>query len=186
MSDEPDQTTDQIPRTLGAHLVYLGLGSNLGDRLAHLRAALRALAATVSVERVSSVYDTAPQHVADQPRFLNLVCAGHTALDPLALLREAKRIEAAIGRVAGPRFGPRVIDIDLLLYDTLVLDTLELTLPHPRLAERAFVLLPLAEIAPRQAHPALGRDFAALARAVDNSVESADVRRVGPLPPLDR
>jgi 2-amino-4-hydroxy-6-hydroxymethyldihydropteridine diphosphokinase len=160
------------------HTVYLGLGSNLGDRAAALRAAVDALAPEVAVARVSSAYDTAPQLVADQPRFLNAAVAGRTALDPVALLRHVKRVEAALGRVPGPRYGPRAVDIDLLLVDDLVLLTPELTLPHPRLPERAFALVPLAEIAPALRHPVLGATVAELAAVVAGT---GDVRRVGPL-----
>ena len=157
---------------------YLGLGSNLGDRAANLRAALAALAPHLAVARVSSLYDTAPQLVTDQPRFLNAALSGATDLDPLALLRAVKAIEVAIGRVPGPRYGPRTLDIDLLLVDNLVLSTPELILPHPRLTERAFVLVPLAEIAPDLRHPILGSTMAELAARV---VASGDVRRLGPL-----
>jgi 2-amino-4-hydroxy-6-hydroxymethyldihydropteridine diphosphokinase len=156
---------------------YLGLGSNLGDRLATLRAALDALAPHVAIQRVSSVYDTAPQLVEDQPRFLNAAAAAGTDLEPLALLHLVKSVEVALGRVPGPRYGPRALDIDLLLVGDLVLSTPELTLPHPRLAERAFALLPLAEIAPELRHPLLGKTIAALAACAP----SQDVRRLGPL-----
>ncbi len=162
------------------HTVYLGLGSNLGDRDANLAAALRALAAVVTIERVSSVYDTAPMLYANQPRFHNLVCRATTSLSPVALLRAVKAIERQLGRRRGPRYGPRLIDIDLLFYDQLVLHTAALTLPHPRLSERAFVLAPLAEIAPALAHPVLGETVADLLQHVPED----DVRRVGPLPPI--
>jgi 2-amino-4-hydroxy-6-hydroxymethyldihydropteridine diphosphokinase len=159
------------------HQVYLGLGSNLGDRDANLRLALAALPPAVRVERVSTVYDTAPLLVTDQPRFHNLVCVGRTALDPLALLCEAKRIERMVGRTPGRRYGPRVVDIDVLLYDDLILETPELTVPHPRLEERAFVLAPLAELAPYLRHPRLGLTISQLLEAVID----ADVRCIGPL-----
>jgi 2-amino-4-hydroxy-6-hydroxymethyldihydropteridine diphosphokinase len=159
------------------HIVYLGLGSNLGDRDAHLRAALSALPPAVTVTRVSSVYDTAPELVTEQPRFHNIVCAGTTALSPEALLRTLKTLETALGREPGPRYGPRTVDIDILLYDDLVLRTPELTIPHAHMAERAFVLAPLAELAPELRHPVLGRTVRALAA----DLAEADVRRVGPL-----
>ncbi len=162
------------------HTVYLGLGSNLGDREGLLRAALGALAPFVSVQRVSSLYDTAPQLMEDQPRFLNAAVSGTTSLDPLPLLHAVKAIETSLGRVPGPRYGPRPVDIDLLLVDDLVLATPELTIPHPRLAERAFALMPLAEIAPAARHPRLGLTIAELAAAVAGT---GDVRRVGPLVP---
>jgi 2-amino-4-hydroxy-6-hydroxymethyldihydropteridine diphosphokinase len=158
--------------------VYLGLGSNLGDRLAHLRAAVDALAPVVAVRRISSVYDTAPQLVTEQPRFLNAAVAGETALEPLALLHAVKAIEARLGREPGPRYGPRVVDIDLLLIEGVTLATDELTLPHPRLAERAFALVPLAEIAPEARHPLLGQSFTELAAALG---QAGDVRLLGPL-----
>lgn len=164
------------------HQVFLGLGSNIGDRDAHLVAALQALAEAATVGRVSSVYDTAPLHYTSQPRFHNIACQVETDLTPIALLREAKAIERRLGRVKGPRYGPRVIDVDLLLYDQLILETSELTLPHPRLAERAFVLAPLAEIAPEAVHPVLGLTMRELLERVARS----DVQRVGPLPRIQR
>jgi 2-amino-4-hydroxy-6-hydroxymethyldihydropteridine diphosphokinase len=157
--------------------VYLGLGSNLGDRDANLRAAISKLAEFLHVERVSSVYETEPLLVEDQPLFHNLVCAGQTPLDPFSLLRALKRIESDLGRVSGPRYGPRVIDIDILLFDDLVQTTPELTIPHPAMLERAFVLIPLAEIAPYQRHPVAGRTIEELARSLDAS----GVRRQGVL-----
>lgn len=160
------------------HTVYLGLGSNIGDRDANLSAALRALAAIVTVERVSSVYDTAPMLYTNQPRFHNLVCQATTSLSPGALLHAAKEIERQLGRSSGPRYGPRVIDIDLLLYDRLILNTPTLTIPHPRMPERVFVLAPLAELAPSLTHPVLGETMAELLLRAPES----DVERVGPLP----
>ena len=164
------------------HRVYLGLGSNLGDRDAQLAEALTRLGAIATIERVSSVYDTAPMHKTDQPRFHNLVCEATTELDPLSLLHGAKAIEREMGREQGPRYGPRIIDIDILLYDQLVLQSPDLTLPHPRLPERAFVLAPLAEIAPTLAHPQLGVSIADLLQRVPEN----DVRLVGPLPLQER
>lgn len=158
------------------HLVYLGLGSNLGDRDALLRDGLGHLATDVRITRVSSVWDTAPQLVEDQPRFHNIVVEGWTRLDPFALLRAVKRIERDLGRTPGLRYGPRLIDIDILLYDDLVLDSPELTIPHAQLANRAFALAPLAEIAPHAWHPALRREAQALAEAAPEG----DVRRIAP------
>ena len=172
---------DDIPLShdAGWHGIYLALGSNLGERDANLRAALTALQPQVQIDRVSSVYDTAPMHVLDQPRFHNIVCSGRTRLDPFALLALAKRIERELGRTAGPRFGPRILDIDVLLYDDQVIATPELTVPHPRMAERAFVLVPLAEIAPDLRPPTFAAAIATLAAALPNM----DVQRLGALPP---
>ena len=161
------------------HAVYLALGSNLGDRDALLRAAVERLRAVVTVTAVSSIYDTAPMLVTDQPRFHNAVLGGTTALEPLALLRAAKAIERELGRVQGPRYGPRSIDIDLLFYDDLRMHGDELTLPHPRIAERAFVLTPLTEIAPGQTLPVLDATPEELLRVLG----AADVHRLGPLFP---
>ncbi len=137
-------------------VAYIALGSNLGDRAANLRGALEALRAEMTVEAASPWYETEPAYVPDQPRFYNLVCRASTWLTPMDLFRTLKRLEAALGRQPGLRFGPRVIDLDLLFYDSLALDTPELILPHPRLHERAFVLVPLADLAPDLAHPVLG------------------------------
>jgi 2-amino-4-hydroxy-6-hydroxymethyldihydropteridine diphosphokinase len=159
-------------------IAYLGLGSNLGDRAATLRHALAALAPFCTLLRVSSIYDTAPQLVEHQPRFLNAAVCGVTALAPHDLLRAIKRVEEELGRTPGLRYGPRVIDVDILLYDDIRLSTDALMIPHPRLLERAFALLPLAEIAPELPHPSLGSTIATLAATV---AQAADVARVAPL-----
>jgi 2-amino-4-hydroxy-6-hydroxymethyldihydropteridine diphosphokinase len=135
--------------------IYLGLGSNLGDRALNLRRALAALRADFAIDAVSRCYETEPAYVLDQPRFYNLAGRGATRLSPLEALHALKRLETHLGREPGVRFGPRVMDMDLLFYSDVILDTPELTLPHPRLAERAFVLVPLAEIAPDFVHPVL-------------------------------
>lgn len=136
--------------------VFLSLGSNLGDRLANMREGLFRLRESVEVELVSSLYETEPLGTLQQPWFLNAVAAGSTRLGPLALLREAKLIERDLGRPLNTGAGPRPIDIDLLMYDRLVLRTDELTLPHPRWRERRFVLVPLVEIAPTAVDPETG------------------------------
>ncbi len=133
--------------------VFLALGSNLGDRRANLVQALQRLGQAVRIEALSSVYETPPWGVTEQPAFYNLALRGATALTPGALLAFAKQIEQDMGRQPAERYGPRLIDIDILFYNNLVYDGEALVLPHPRLHERAFVLVPLAEIAPQVIHP---------------------------------
>jgi 2-amino-4-hydroxy-6-hydroxymethyldihydropteridine diphosphokinase len=139
------------------HLVYLGLGANLGDREKNLGQAEKRLGAGVNIVKRSSIYDTAPAGNERQPRFLNMACAGETELEPHALLAFIKGIETEMGRQPGPVNSPRPIDIDILFYDNLVINAGELVIPHPRLVERVFVLMPLAEIAPDLQHPVNGR-----------------------------
>ena len=127
----------------------VGLGSNVGARLANLRCGLRAVAAHAEGLTVSSVYETTPVDYQEQPTFLNACCVGWTRLTPHQMLSQLQDAERAAGRGrGGPRFGPRELDLDLLLYGDLKLETEHLVLPHPRMRERAFVLVPLAEIAP--------------------------------------
>jgi 2-amino-4-hydroxy-6-hydroxymethyldihydropteridine diphosphokinase len=130
---------------------YLGLGSNLGDRLAHLQLAVDelAVAAGVEVVAVSRVYETAPVGGPPQDPFLNAVAAVDTELDPYALLALAQRIEQDAQRVRIVRWGPRTLDVDVLLFDDLRLDDPDLTVPHPRMWERGFVLAPLRDVAPQ-------------------------------------
>ena len=135
------------------HIIYLALGSNLEDRLANLKQAIASLPTQMVVKAKSRVYETPPWGYADQPMFLNQVLLAKTYLDPEPLLRHIKRLEVALGRKTGFRNGPRLIDIDILFYDDLVLDTPALTLPHPHLHERGFVLLPMMDIAPDLVHP---------------------------------
>jgi len=149
------------------HTVYLSLGSNLGDRKANLKAAAAALAPIVGVLRASRIYQTAPWGYLDQPDFLNQVLECETELAPLELLAHLKRIEKTLGRQPGVRYGPRLIDLDILFYDQLVVDLPELTIPHPRAAERAFVLVPLADLAPGLVHPVLMKTAAELLAALD-------------------
>ncbi len=146
--------------------IYLGLGSNLGDRMASLLEALDRLKRRVEITTVSSVYETEPVGYLDQPKFLNAVCRGATTLEPLELLTFIKGIEKEMGRNPSFPNAPRIIDIDILFYDDLVLNTPELVIPHPRLAERAFVLVPLAEVAREMTHPQLSMTIATLARNV--------------------
>ena len=147
--------------------IYLALGSNLGDRLAALQAALAALPPAVTVLDRSPVYATPPWGVTDQPAFLNMVIKGETRLAPAPLLAHLKHLETELGRLPSIRYGPRLIDIDILFYGNLVLNTPGLILPHPRLHERAFVLVPLADLAAEFIHPVLGKPIRQLLAAVD-------------------
>ena len=137
--------------------VYLSLGSNLGDRHYNLDRALNYLSQRLRLEKVSSIYDTEPVGNTKQPRFLNLVCQVSTGLEPMALLTRAKGSESKLGRLPHTSGEPRPIDIDILFYGDQVIETLELVIPHPRLTERAFVLIPLDEIAPDMVHPVSGK-----------------------------
>jgi 2-amino-4-hydroxy-6-hydroxymethyldihydropteridine diphosphokinase len=138
-------------------LAAIALGSNLGNREANLRAAIEHLRALGEVKKISSFHDTAPVGYLDQPHFLNAAALLRTPLPPQELLTALLAIEQQMGRdrAASIPNGPRIIDLDILLYGDIVLDTPELVLPHPRLHERAFVLAPLAEIAPGMMHPLL-------------------------------
>lgn len=138
-----------------SHKICLGLGSNDGDRMASLSAARAALADFIKIEAVSPVYETAAIYAPDQPTFLNAALIGTTQLEPLPLLYALRNIERDLGRMPTFRYGPRIIDLDLLFYDDLVVKSVELILPHPRIAERAFVLRPLVQIAPNWVHPSL-------------------------------
>lgn len=134
--------------------VYLSLGSNVGDRVANLRGALKGMhPPAVHVHRVSSFYETAPVDFRAQPWFVNCVVEATTPLEPRTLLALLQEIEREYGRNARPRKGPRALDIDLLLYGTLVLHTSKLKIPHPRMKNRRFVLVPLCELAQEMVDP---------------------------------
>ena len=135
---------------MSPEIAYVALGSNLGDRAGYLAEGRRALAALPDTELVaaSEIEETAPLGPPDQPRYLNQMVALRTTLEPAVLLDRLHEIERVNGRVRDVRWGPRTLDLDLIAYDGVAIDTPELTLPHPRLFERAFVLVPLAEIAP--------------------------------------
>ena len=147
--------------------VYLGLGANLGDRQANLAQAVELLGQRLDIEKVSSIYETEPVGYEEQPPFLNAVCLTRTDIGPLQLLSLVKGIEASMGRVPGFTDGPRLIDIDIILYGDMVMMDPELTIPHPRMAQRAFVLIPLAEIAPGLVHPFSGESVEEMVANVD-------------------
>ncbi|MBP1917821.1 2-amino-4-hydroxy-6-hydroxymethyldihydropteridine diphosphokinase [Youngiibacter multivorans] len=133
--------------------VYLSLGTNIGDRLENLREAVNLLTEKVDIGKVSSVYETEPWGFEEQDRFLNIALSGETDLNPIELLDFTQSIEGAMKRVKTVRYGPRVIDVDILLYEGVEMDTERLTIPHARIMERAFVLVPLKEIAGDDAIP---------------------------------
>lgn len=151
------------------HIVYLALGSNLGDRPANLRAAIAALAPQVRALAESRIYETPPWGYEDQPAFLNMVVQAETDLPPRELLAHLKHIELRLGRAPTFRYGPRRIDMDILFYDDLILDEQGLALPHPRLHERAFVLVPLADVAAQFVHPVLRQTVHELLSTQDTS-----------------
>jgi len=151
------------------HIVYIALGTNLGDREENLKSARSALLPTIQISKVSSIYETAPWGVLDQEDFLNQVLIGQTKLEPLDLLSFLKDLEEKLGRVPGKRFGPRLIDMDILFYDELVFENEKLVIPHPRIEERAFVLVPLAELSPELIHPKSGKSIQSLADDIQDS-----------------
>ena len=138
-------------------MVYLGLGANMGDRQSNLSKAIALLSPLVRLEKLSSIYETEPVGYSQQPRFLNAVCRSRTRLKPEDLLATVKEVETTLGRTPDFRNAPRPVDIDILLYGDDVVSLPHLTIPHPRLWERAFVLVPLAEIAPDLVDPVSGK-----------------------------
>ena len=173
---------------------YLGLGTNLGAREDNLKRAAHLLTASgqdqtppsrgnkahLQLISSSSIYETAPWGYANQPQFLNCVLEVETGLSPNELLRFVKGLEADMGREPSSRYGPRIIDLDILLYGDLTVQQPELQIPHPRLHQRAFVLIPLAELAPDLIHPTLSITIGQLAR---DAQDQGGVMRIGP--PLD-
>lgn len=150
-------------------LAYLGLGTNLGDRQKNLKEAIKAISLKMNVLQRSSVYETKAWGYTNQPDFLNQVIEVNTDLTPLQLLNFVKRTETELGRVENFRYGPRLIDIDILFYGTVIRNTTRVQIPHPRLHERAFVLVPMAEMEPDFVHPVLQKTVAELLKNVDAS-----------------
>lgn len=163
--------------TTSPFTIFLALGSNLGDRYANLQAASASLPPDVHVLQASPVYETAPWGLTDQPAFLNMALKGETSLGPVELLHHLKNLETKLGRQPSVRWGPRLIDIDILFYADLVLETQGLVIPHSHLHERAFVLVPLADLAPDLLHPVFGRSVRDLLAGMDAS----GVKRYEPL-----
>lgn len=147
--------------------IYLSLGSNLGNRFMNLQRAVSGLRRFCQVTAVSPVYETLPWGVDTQPAFLNLCLAATTNETPHGLLTHLKYLETSLGRQATYRWGPRIIDIDILFYNDWIIADDRLIIPHPRIAERAFVLVPLADIAPNLCHPQLGQTISDIQRKID-------------------
>ncbi len=151
------------------NIVYLALGTNLGDRPANLRAALDALPPEVRVLAESHIYQTPPWGYTDQPAFLNMAVKAETDLPPLELLAYLKQIEVRLGRSPTFQYGPRQIDMDIIFYADLILEEAGLVIPHPSLLERAFVLVPLSDVAADVVHPLLHKSITEILSTVDKS-----------------
>ncbi len=151
------------------HQVYIGLGSNLGDRVNYLRDSIQQMGDIINVEKVSRLYVAAPLGYVRHDAFINAAIQGTTELRPMDLLKGLQQIERDMGRLPGVQYGPRPIDLDILFYDSIEMETLNLTIPHPRLAQRAFVLRPLVDIAPKLMHPVLYYTVSELLQDADDA-----------------
>src|SRR3954467_10188413 len=175
MASQPANVSDRCGMNalraeyMKARTVYIGLGSNLGDRVANLREAGQRLGALVKNEKASQLYVAAPMGYVRDDAFVNAVIRGTTTLKPMELLEVMQAIEATMGRRSGVQYGPRPIDLDLLFYGMIQMESRKLTVPHPRMAQRAFVLKPLAEIAPNLMHPVLYYTTSQLLQEVDDA-----------------
>ena len=158
------------------HVIYIGLGTNLGDRKKNLASARRALSPKVLIIKVSPIYETKPWGYADQPDFLNQVVKAKTDLEPTDLLAFLKQCEVRLGRTPTFKNGPRQVDLDLLFYDDLIFESDALTIPHPGIVKRGFVLAPMADIAPDFIHPQNGKSIKQLLA----EVELSEVNKISP------
>lgn len=149
--------------------ICLSLGSNIGDRENFIKSAIELLKMKVRIQKISSIYQTAPWGKTKQPNFLNICLAGETDLEPTELLTFIHETETHVGRTPSFKWGPREIDIDILFYDQKIVDAEGLIIPHPHLEERAFVLVPLADIVPKYKHPVLKKTIHQLAGEIDTS-----------------
>jgi|SRR5581483_2720575 len=160
------------------HRAYLSLGSNLGDRVANLQTCIRLLSKLGNIAKVSSFYETEPMEVREQPWFLNCVVELKTDLSARELLSGIQQLEAQLGRSREIGKGPRTLDIDILLFDSEVINDSDVQIPHPAMHRRRFVLAPLAEISAEVKHPVLGRTAEELLHGLDAS--GGEVRRLAP------
>jgi 2-amino-4-hydroxy-6-hydroxymethyldihydropteridine diphosphokinase len=167
-----DRKREKLEHTTASEIIFLSLGSNVGDRKENLHAAIVALAgAGITVKRVSSIYETEPVDYLDQPWFLNCVVEGQTSTPAIPLLRKLRALEQRMGSQKLVARGPRLLDIDILLYGQQTIDAPELQVPHPRMLSRRFVLKPLAEISPDLKHPSWNGSAAELLKNLaDHSV----------------